>query len=306
MKKNNIIPKALQCLIFSFLFLFLPLTAYASQLFHTIQIGSFIKIAPAEEQFDYVVQQLNDEELDHLRIEKVGKFYSVRLGKFNDFSSAEKFYEVIKSRLPHVTVMEAYIKEKRIKRQYAVASTPDMQAENEKPLSNALPETDELQSDDELSKDGIEVTLEDKIAVAANLVGEKDYDSALSIIMEEIAAQPDNPDLHAWSGMVHLKMGRPFEAMEHLTKAVEISPDVSDYHNGLGYSFLFLNKFENAINAFNNAIHLDPVHLDALTGLCITYAKSGRTEKALNVYHKLEALDQEIPDGLLKLLNTSS
>ncbi len=95
-------------LTLSLFLLFLPLHTYASKsppTKYTIQAGSFTDIAHAHEQFDSITQQLNEKELDYLRIEKVGKFYSVRLGKFEGYSTAKEFLQAIKPQLSTAIIL---------------------------------------------------------------------------------------------------------------------------------------------------------------------------------------------------------
>lgn len=92
---------------------FLPVTSQASQLIYTIQTGSFINIIHADQQFQFIMLELNEKELDYLRIEKVGQFYAVRLGKFDDYISAEKFLEATRPQLSSAIILKAYIKDER-------------------------------------------------------------------------------------------------------------------------------------------------------------------------------------------------
>jgi tetratricopeptide (TPR) repeat protein len=86
--------------------------------FYTIQTESFTDVTNAHEQFNSIKRIFTGKDLDYLRIEKVGKFYSVRLGKFEDDTSAEKFLRLIKSRLPEAIILNAYIINERITRSY--------------------------------------------------------------------------------------------------------------------------------------------------------------------------------------------
>jgi hypothetical protein len=72
---------ALRLLTFLSLLICLPLTSYASQLIHTIQTGSFLHEEDAQKHYDSIMQGSNKKHLDNLRIEKVGKYYSVRIGR---------------------------------------------------------------------------------------------------------------------------------------------------------------------------------------------------------------------------------
>ena len=199
--------------------------------------------------------------------------------------------------------MKAYIKEERIKKSYTGSFTSTKQPNEEKILQNIPKGDPELHTTDNSVNT---VPLTDKIAEIAALVDKKDFNSALEIIMKEIAIQPMHPDLNAWYGMVLLKKDQPSEALTYLKKAAELSPGISDYHNGLGYSLFHLSRLDDAINAFRKAVHLDPGHTDALTGLCISYAKSGKREMAMDIYDKLRYVDKETAEKLIIIIEKST
>jgi len=87
---------------------------YASQSIYTIQAGSFLTIERSQKQFDSIMKMLKAGELEYLRIEKVDKYYSVRLGKFEDYANTATFLETIKPRLSSAIIMKAYMKDDRI------------------------------------------------------------------------------------------------------------------------------------------------------------------------------------------------
>ncbi len=91
---------------------------YTSKTIYTIQIGSHTRKAAAEEEFNSILQALNRKKNDYLRIEKIGKYYAVRLGKFYNYDNTEKFHKVIKQRLSAAMILKAYIKSERIIKLY--------------------------------------------------------------------------------------------------------------------------------------------------------------------------------------------
>jgi hypothetical protein len=91
---------------------------YVSKSIYTIQTGSFLKMERAQKQFDSVLQVLNGKEFGFLRIEKIGKYYSVRLGRFDNYNTTEKFFKVIKPQLSTAIILKAYIKNERIIKLY--------------------------------------------------------------------------------------------------------------------------------------------------------------------------------------------
>jgi tetratricopeptide (TPR) repeat protein len=302
MKKNNLFLTAAIISALTVL-LFMPLSSNAYQLFHTLQTGSFASITPAKKQFNSIVQKLDEKDLDKLRIEKIGKYYSVRLGQFTDSATASVFLESIKDRVNGAAVMTAYIKEERIKKSYSGSFTSAEQPIDENKLQNIQKAESEPDTTDKAEST---VTPTVKIAEIAALVEKTDFNAALEIIVKEIATQPLHPELNAWYGMVMLKKAQPSEALKYLKKAAELSPGISDYHNGIGYSLFLLNKYDNAINAFMKAVQLDPGHPDALTGLCISYAKSGKREMAMDIYDKLKYIDKESAEKALIIIEKST
>jgi hypothetical protein len=87
---------------------------YASRLVYTIQIKSQQRIADAQRQFNYILRSINGKYLDLLRIEKVTKYYTVRLGIFENYETAEKFLLEIRPRLSEAIILKAHIKNERI------------------------------------------------------------------------------------------------------------------------------------------------------------------------------------------------
>ena len=294
---------AITSLFISLIFLvFLPQNTYASQSIFTIQTGSFSNVTEAGKQYDFIMNKLNKQEIDYLRIEKVGKLFTVRLGKFEDYSDSEKLYRAVKTLISNALIMKAYIKNERIIKLYTGSSSLNKQKVKEK--ATLAPEKIEPRITEKADKHEKDMVLKEKIAAIESLVEKKSFNSALDLLKAEIPSQPDHPDLNAWMGMVLLKMDQPLEAQKYLRKATELSPNVSDYHNGLGYSLFFLEKYDEAINEFNKSISLDPGHLDSLTGLCLIYAETGNKEKTLEIHDRLKDLDKETSDGLLKIIET--
>jgi len=86
------------------------------QLFYTIQIGSFTALDRAQNEFASVVQKLFDRKPDHMRIEKVGEYNTVRVGKFEKYVRAEKYLSSVKSHFESAFIIQAYIRDERIVR----------------------------------------------------------------------------------------------------------------------------------------------------------------------------------------------
>ena len=292
---------AITSLFISLVFLvFLPKNTYASQSIYTIQAGSFSGATEAGKQYDFIMNKLSKQEINYLRIEKIGKFYAVRLGKFENHSDSEKLYRAVKTHISKAVIMKAYIKNERIIKLYTGSSSVNKQRVKEK--ATLVPEKIEPRIAEKTDKHENDISLTDELAAIKSLVDKKAFTSALDLLKAEMAAQPDHPDLNAWTGVVLLKMYRPLEAQKYLRKATELSPNVSDFHSSLGYSLFFTKKYDEAIKEFNKSISLNPWHLDALAGLCIAYAEAGNKEKTFEIYDRLKDLDKETSDKILKII----
>jgi len=87
-------------------------------LVYTIQTGSYTNIENAEEQVNSLLQLLNKKDLNFLRIEKIGQYFTVRFGKFENYASAKKFIREVKTSLPEAVILKADIKKESIIRWY--------------------------------------------------------------------------------------------------------------------------------------------------------------------------------------------
>jgi len=85
---------------------------------YTVQAGSYAYRINAEKKYEALAQTMHGADLDKLRIEKVGQYYTVRLGSFDHYVTAMKFLNAIGSDLSSAIVLEAYIKNDRIVAQH--------------------------------------------------------------------------------------------------------------------------------------------------------------------------------------------
>ena len=117
------------------------LNQYASRTVYTVQTGSFMSSADAQQQFDIIVQGLSKNDLDYLRIEKIGIYYTVRIGKFEDSVNADKFLQAMKSMFPAAVRLKAYIKGDRITKIYRGSSLVDKHTIDKKVLADSKAQT---------------------------------------------------------------------------------------------------------------------------------------------------------------------
>jgi tetratricopeptide (TPR) repeat protein len=333
-------PEKMSCYLIlkrvSLLFLFLLILArgsYAVELVYSIQTGSFTDLSSAEKQFNLLKKGLKGKDADFLRVEKIGKFYSVRIGKFDDRSSAEALRKSALAVVSSAITMDVYFKEDRIvkiiERPSPEVSTPPGTAPEEQEAVPKIEEPVKQAAIPEAAKTSIketipeaEVPVEEIITAAvpkpeakhelgtfkirlreiSTMVNNGNYDEALEMIISEMDNRPDTPELIGWYGVVLLKKDDPEQALQYFTKASELSPMMTDYHNGGGYCLYYLERFDEALEAFNRAISLEPENSDAITGLGLTYSKKGQRAKAMSIYNRLKEIDREAADLLFKVI----
>ncbi|HDZ62833.1 MAG TPA: hypothetical protein ENH40_06800, partial [Nitrospirae bacterium] len=242
-----------------------PAFSDAVESFYTVQAGSHADMKAAEEQFNYLAQSLKGKDLEYLRLEKIGRYHSVRVGKFDTRAPAEALLARNRSHFETSAIMKAYYLEDRILKSLT-SSAPVITpvATQEKPLEKTGMKT----TTTAVSKPPEEKTApgRDIFEAISGKVSDKKYDDAIDIIKTNLSKWPDNSELNGWSGAVYLKLNHPSEALKFFTQALALSPDVSDYPNGIGYRLFFLDKSDGAIDEFNKAVKLGPKHIDALTG----------------------------------------
>ncbi|MCF6291426.1 MAG: hypothetical protein L3J03_10585 [Desulfobacterales bacterium] len=126
----------------------LPATAAvpAASEYYTVQVGSY-DAGGAQRNYALLEQYLTGDDLDHLRIEKVNGFHTVRIGRFVDPGPARLLLEKVSGRYSSALVLSAYLKNERITRIYQgpeveVVATPAVSVDGapEKPERPGEPE----------------------------------------------------------------------------------------------------------------------------------------------------------------------
>lgn len=296
------IPCYLTALIFLSILLCLLLqtqNTYAVDSIFTVQSGSFKNTADARRQYDSIAQKLNKDNLAFLRIERIGRFYTVRIGKFNDLGKAEQFLISNQPALSGAIVMNAYMKDERIEKIYEEIIPEEKPPAADESESSSLPEPAQSSAHE---KSVVPRTLDEQIEIISGLVKSTNYDRALEETESAMALHPDEPQLIGWHGAVLLKKNLPEKAIKYFRKASELSPSVPDYHSGLGYCLFFLDRFDEAIDEFNKTLLLDPKHIDALAGLGVAYNKTGDREKAMDIYNRLKGINSSVADRILQVI----
>ncbi len=105
-------------ILFAIVIILSGLTSHAQSeaKWYTIQAGSYLVRSDADKLFSILTKELPPSFHDHLRIEFISSFYSVRVGKFKEQQEVDPLLSQVKKTVPTPMVMLAYIKKNRIVR----------------------------------------------------------------------------------------------------------------------------------------------------------------------------------------------
>ncbi len=291
--------------LFMVLFLLLADNLYSSQkeLFFTIQIGSYKGLSPAERAYNALSRYLKEKnDLDHLRIEKVKGYYTVRLGKFKERGLAKELLKKIRDKYPDATILSAYVLEERIVKLYTESlpqkktAVREMESVKKEVERSKKPTKKSAKKEMDYLKESF--SYEELTQVVKALIDKGQFTEAITLLDVGLEKWPNNAELLWLYGSALMKMSKPSEAHDYFSRAVKLAPNEADYHNGLGYSLLYLGKVFSAISEFSKAILIDPQHVDALAGLVIAYTEADMRDIAQEYFDKLKRLDPVVAESI--------
>lgn len=247
------------------------------EIYYTVQIGNFLKLRQAEDELNRIAKHFPEKDRNTLRIEKSGKYYTLRVGRFNSYIEAKEFLSKYKESISGIIVVGSTREEKIVQTYNKTSSYKNKESLEEEKRSRQKYLVDRLIKD------------------VDSLIGDEQYGKAAQLLRKGLSEWPDSPELYARYGEVLLYLGYPDRAYRQYRKAIELSPDVPEFHTGLGYSLLnsHINKARESIEAFKKALEISPDDTSALEGLGIVYVSINRTDLALQIYNRLKELDRE-------------
>lgn len=286
-------------LVIPFLFMIFPLAASSSQLIYTIQTGSFTRVATAQKQFDELIQKISAEDLEFLRIEKIGSYYSLRVGKFKERAGSEEVYKKIKAEMPDAIIMDAYIKDKRIVRLYTVPSGGDKQAKFDESALDIRK--------DKIAAEVAEAEGHKKIKPNNERMGDMYAKDGLYLLAidEYQEAVYKRPILRRKLAALLYDMGFVNEAIAEMEKVVEASPDTYTFRMQLGTFYLAKDRPEKAKEQFMAAVEINPGVADAYCYLGTLFYREKEYDKAWMAVKTARNLGYK-GQGLIKQLSLVS
>ena len=243
------------CLICLVSLLCQPLPADSSSLIYTVQAGSFKDMEKALEQYESIIEVLDKEDLEYLRVEKIGAYYSVRLGRFDTHKKAEKFYQSAIHRLPSIILMSAYIKDERVRKLYPLIPS-DKESKKASPSQARHDEISGLIGPD--TKKGAEISASHHDKGTMH-VKDKRLLSAAEEYQHAITKDPDNPVLYFKLARILNDLGLVDEAVDKMKKAIDLSSgEDAGFRGELGKIYLSRNMPDKAKEQFLAALKTQP------------------------------------------------
>jgi tetratricopeptide (TPR) repeat protein len=104
-------------------------------------------------------------------------------------------------------------------------------------------------------------------------------------------------DLLMRRGQDALEAGRPDEAIEHFTAAVDWAPDFAEAYVGRASAYYLTNRAGPAIDDLRQALVLNPNQWDAMSGFAVLLEEIGRREDALEVWGRVHEMHPQNPEA---------
>ena len=95
-----------------------------------------------------------------------------------------------------------------------------------------------------------------------------------------LSADANDPDALNLLGVLEYERGRNLEALEWLSKAIQVSPKTASFHNNLGLVLVALGRHGEAAPRFEQAGQLDARLQDAFHNLGVAQQNLGQVDKA--------------------------
>jgi TonB family protein len=137
-------------------------------------------------------------------------------------------------------------------------------------------------------------SVEAHVNLGAQLITEKIYPEALSILKQAVSLQPNSPAAQFDLGLAQLKEKQYEDAVTSNKKALELKPEWPDAYNNLGLAYAGLSRWKEAVTAYREAVRLVPNYAGALYNLGSAYFRLGQKPATLEVIAKLRPLNWDL------------
>jgi tetratricopeptide (TPR) repeat protein len=139
--------------------------------------------------------------------------------------------------------------------------------------------------------------VEPRIQQAFDALDTQKYQEALDHLSRAIQIEPELADLYYHRGTAYFYLGQEHEALDNLSRAIQLNPRFADFYNDRGE--MYLSQGNKACMAdFSQAIKLDPYRANPYYKLGICYSNLGNKQDALYYLNQAVTLFQKEGDRL--------
>ena len=137
-------------------------------------------------------------------------------------------------------------------------------------------------------------SVEAHVNLGAQLITERVYPEALSILKQAVILQPNSPAAQYDLGLAQLKEKKYEDAITSNKKALELRRDWPDAYNNLGLAYAGLSRWKEAVAAYREAVRLIPDYAGALYNLGIAYLRLEQKSATHEVIAKVRPLNHNL------------
>ncbi|MFQ5790759.1 MAG: tetratricopeptide repeat protein [Acidobacteriota bacterium] len=123
--------------------------------------------------------------------------------------------------------------------------------------------------------------------------------TALELFLIALEAAPDDPMLHFGIGEIYAYQNAPGKAEKEFQEALRINPKLHPAYHHYGRLLLRAGRYEEAVEKLTRAVELDPRHAESHDQLAQAHEALHQTEKARQHYHQAIELDPLLANAFL-------
>jgi O-antigen ligase/tetratricopeptide (TPR) repeat protein len=124
-----------------------------------------------------------------------------------------------------------------------------------------------------------------------------DYQSAIELLRQAVALNPDAPISHWYLGLALAEFGDIEEGLSEINKAIELGYNYkarSTNIERLRKIYTELEDYGKVAELYEKAIELEPDDAQLYASLAVAYEKSGQIDKAIEAARKIGEIDPEL------------
>ena len=125
-----------------------------------------------------------------------------------------------------------------------------------------------------------------RLARAGELIRQKKYQEAQSILQKLIAEDPGNAALYFALGYVHQQQEDWDEALDSYQNSQQLMPGLSDVHSRMAYLLYRSDEADDAIAEARTALSIDPRNAEAYRSLGLGLYANAQYAAAIHAFHE--------------------